>query len=204
MLNSIKQEIKLLVGETSFSQLERYVNLIEEKNKVMNLTGFSGEKLWKEGILESILTLNFVQKWTKKKKNFSLVDIGSGVGFPSIPYLIFNPNIDLTIVESLQKRCDFLKLVAKELGLKFNLVCNRMENVDQKFDILTARAVTSLDKLIKLTKKNLTSSSIVAFIKGPKIFDEIKTVEKENFIIEKVNEIESKNVYVVFNKKPLI
>ncbi|MCU9938621.1 class I SAM-dependent methyltransferase [Mycoplasmopsis felis] len=90
-----------LKNNWNYEKLEKYVELIEEKNKVMNLTGFSGDKLWGDGILES---LNFMKTIMNDQNHIKFLDIGSGVGFPSLPYFIANPNFELDIFEPLQKK----------------------------------------------------------------------------------------------------
>ncbi|BBU47991.1 hypothetical protein JPM2_6840 [Mycoplasmopsis felis] len=104
-----------LKNNWNYEKLEKYVELIEEKNKVMNLTGFSGDKLWGDRILES---LNFMKTIINDQNHIKFLDIGSGVGFPSLPYFIANPNFELDIFEPLQKRVNFLNLVKETLNLK--------------------------------------------------------------------------------------
>ncbi|RIV16519.1 16S rRNA (guanine(527)-N(7))-methyltransferase RsmG [Mycoplasmopsis gallopavonis] len=132
-----------------FTLFEKYVNLIEEKNKVMNLTGFSGDTLWHEGILESLLTM---QEITKGLENGEILDIGAGVGFPSLPYALTTNSNHITIYEPLQKRVNFLNLVINELGLqnKVKVEKKRVEEETNKnlYDLVTARAVSSVRNLL--------------------------------------------------------
>ena len=107
-----------------FSNLEKYVTLIEKYNKVMNLTGFSKDRLWEEGIYESLVSLETAFGKNVKGK---LLDIGAGAGFPSIPYLINNPNLELTIFEPQKKRLNFLEIVKDTLNLNVRLVNTRVE-----------------------------------------------------------------------------
>lgn len=129
----------LVNNEQIFSQLEKFVSLIEQKNKVMNLTGFTQDQLWKEGIYESIITLK--QSIYLKNKKIALLDVGAGAGFPSIPFFIINSDIKLVIVEKLKKRCDFLQLVKQELNLDFEIINDLASNLQAKFDYITARVV---------------------------------------------------------------
>ncbi|AJC50115.1 16S rRNA (guanine(527)-N(7))-methyltransferase RsmG [Mesomycoplasma flocculare] len=198
-----KQKTKLFVSETQFAKLEKYAALIESNNKKFNLTAFSGNVLWKEGIFESILTMNFIISLSNKKKNSKLkiLDIGAGVGFPSIPFLIANSNIELTISESMQKRCWFLKDISEKLDIRFNLICKPVQEISNKnFDIITARAVANLEKLDKITKKIQSPETFLAFIKGPKIFDETKKCRNCNYKIFELDNDLNKTIFVATKK----
>lgn len=167
-----KQKIKNLVSKTAFKNLERYAELLEEKNKVMNLTGFKGDKLWEEGIYESIIVLKECIGYIKDKK---ILDIGAGAGFPSVPYLIVNPSNELTIYEPIKKRTLFLKEVKEKLNLNINIKCIRSEDSDQEevFDYITARAVTNLKALIEISHKPAKIGATFIYMKGPRSIQEL-------------------------------
>ncbi|MXR38875.1 16S rRNA (guanine(527)-N(7))-methyltransferase RsmG [Mycoplasma hyorhinis] len=194
----------LVNNEQIFSQLEKFVSLIEQKNKVMNLTGFTQDQLWKEGIYESIITLK--QSIYLKNKKIALLDVGAGAGFPSIPFFIINSDIKLVIVEKLKKRCDFLQLVKQELNLDFEIINDLASNLQAKFDYITARAVGNLDFLFKITKKLQNSTTTSLWIKGPKIWDEVlehkKVLKNYNYSIEEVKSDLDKQIFILkANKK---
>ncbi|WP_215739531.1 16S rRNA (guanine(527)-N(7))-methyltransferase RsmG [Mesomycoplasma hyorhinis] len=200
-----KEKIRDLVNnEQIFSQLEKFVSLIEQKNKVMNLTGFTQDQLWKEGIYESIITLK--QSIDLKNKKIALLDVGAGAGFPSIPFFIINSDIKLVIVEKLKKRCDFLQLVKQELNLDFEIINDLASNLQAKFDYITARAVGNLDFLFKITKKLQNPTTTSLWIKGPKIWDEVlehkKVLKNYNYSIEEVKSDLDKQIFILkANKK---
>lgn len=159
-------------SEEAFLKLENYVSMIEEKNKTMNLTGFTGNRLWEEGIYESIISLFTI--W-KKSKPINIVDIGAGVGFPSIPFLIAFPQVALTIIEPQLKRVNFLKEVAKNLDLNIQIIIERAEEVKgNTFDLITARAVAPLYALLEISTHLGHLGSEYAFLKGSNIDEEIK------------------------------
>ncbi|WP_404924336.1 16S rRNA (guanine(527)-N(7))-methyltransferase RsmG [Mesomycoplasma hyopneumoniae] len=198
-----KRLVQEFLPKLDFENLEKYVNLIEFSNKNFNLTAFSGDILWKEGIFESIFTMNFIVGLVNNKENkkLKILDIGAGSGFPSIPFLITNPEIKLTISESMQKRCQFLKDVSEKLDLKFNLICKPVQEIDpQKFDIITARAVANLEKLEKITKKIHFPKTLLAFIKGPKVFNEVQNCKNCNYKIIKVNNNINKKIFIAFKQ----
>ncbi|MGL4184027.1 MAG: 16S rRNA (guanine(527)-N(7))-methyltransferase RsmG [Metamycoplasmataceae bacterium] len=204
-MKNYKQEIYFLCNGNNeiFSNLEKYVNLILENNKKMNLTGFDEETIWKEGIYNSIIC--FKKYFSFFNEKTKVVDIGPGAGFPSVPLLIFfENNFDLDLIESNSKRVDFLNLVKTELNLKFNIINDRVENlsIKNKYDIVTARAVSSLRILIEITMNLGKENSLYVFPKGPLINEEIteaSVIIKKfniNYTIQNIKEIEDKDLNI--------
>ncbi len=155
----------------AFEKLETYVKMIEAKNAVMNLTGFTGDRLWQEGIYESIVSLYEVFKNPGDK---TLVDIGAGAGFPSVPFKIVFPEIKLSIIEPQRKRIAFLEEVSKQLRLDVELIVARAEDVKKfKYDLLTARAVAPLCALLEISSHLGKIGAHYAFLKGPSVFEEV-------------------------------
>lgn len=162
----------------AFKNLETYVNMIEEKNKVMNLTGFTGDRLWEEGIYESIISLWEIFKDPSKKH---MLDIGAGAGFPSVPFKIVFPEMNLTIIEPINKRVNFLKEVSNALNLNIKLIIGRAEETkNTTFDLITARAVAPLYALLEISSHLGNIGTKYGFLKGPSIDDE--TLEAKNII----------------------
>ncbi len=148
------QEINKLgiqLTDEQLHQLDKYYQLLIEWNKVMNLTGITEEKeVYLKHFYDS-LTIAKVIDLTKEK---SLCDVGSGAGFPGMVLKIVFPNLKVTLVDSLNKRIKFLTEVANELNLKdIALVHARAEdfakNNREKFDVVTARAVASINVLLE-------------------------------------------------------
>ncbi len=198
---------KHIDNENLFSNLEKYVEMIEEKNAVMNLTGFKGDKLWEEGIYESILALEQSFDNVKSKK---LLDIGAGVGFPSVPFKIVHPEVDLYVYEPTLKRVKFLQSVSDELELDIKIENVRAEDseTEQEFDLITARAVTALPALIEISSRIGKIGAKYSFIKGPRATEEIDKSKKIihklgiSVISKKVNISLEKDIYlVIFDKK---
>lgn len=166
----MKIKEKLEKKYLNFLQLVKYVDLIEAKNEVMNLTGFKGSRLWVEGIYESIVCLENLSKG-------KLLDIGAGAGFPSVPWAIVNPKITVSIYEPLLKRTKFLNLVKKTLHLTNLTIFNkRIEETEEEeiYDYVTARAVASLKILVEISHKPLKVGGQMIFIKGPNLEEELK------------------------------
>lgn len=151
MLNYLlKTNLKL--NEKQLEKLEKFKNLLIEWNEKFNLTSILDDKgIEIKHFEDSILNEKYFSK------NANVVEIGSGGGFPSIPLMIVREDLKFTLVESTQKKCDYLNFVIKELNLNAKVICDRAENLGknslyrEKFDIVTARAVANLRTLSEYT-----------------------------------------------------
>lgn len=133
------------------NQLEKYYELLVKWNEQFNLTAITEkEEVYLKHFFDS-LTINSVIDLNKVT---SLCDIGSGAGFPGLVLKIMFPNVKITLIDSLNKRVNFLNTVIKELGLnQIEAIHIRIEeygkNNREKFDVVTARAVTQLPILLE-------------------------------------------------------
>ena len=149
-----KQEFDL--SDTQKKQFERYFELLVEWNQKINLTAITDkEGVYLKHFYDSIAP---VLQGKITNQEIRLLDIGAGAGFPSIPIKILCPDIDVTIIDSLNKRINFLNLLAEELGLDgVHFYHGRAEDYGQdkafraSYDIVTARAVARLQVLTELT-----------------------------------------------------
>lgn len=145
------EKLSLYVNDAQLIQFHQYFELLVEWNKVMNLTGIVEEE---EVYLKHFYDSLTICKAFDFNTISTLCDVGSGAGFPGIPLKIMFPNLQITLVDSLQKRIIFLEKVVEELQLeKINLVHARIEDYAKEhresFDIVTARAVASLPILLE-------------------------------------------------------
>lgn len=161
--NRFIEELKLInisLTQNQLDQLNEYYNLLIEYNKVMNLTGITDyEEVYLKHFYDSltlakVIDLNSIN---------SLCDIGTGAGFPGLVLKIVFPNLKITLLDSLNKRIEFLKVVINKLNLKnIEVIHSRAEDYAlknrNKFDVTTARAVAHtsilLEYAIPLTKIN--------------------------------------------------
>lgn len=142
----------ITLSDRQKEQFDLYFQLLVEWNKKLNLTAITErDAVYLKHFFDSITLSNIVDLNDKK---VSLCDVGSGAGFPSIPLKIVFPNLSISIVDSLNKRLNFLATVVKELKLEdVHLYHNRAEDFGQKeeiresFDFVTARAVAKLSVL---------------------------------------------------------
>ena len=131
--------------------LMRYADLLVEKNKVMNLTAITEPAdIATLHFLDSVAMLTLADLKGKK-----MADVGTGAGFPGMPLKIVEPSLQLTLLDSLNKRIDFLKEVCADLGLNdVECVHGRAEefaaNHREGYDIVTSRAVANLQMLSEL------------------------------------------------------
>ena len=143
-----KNEITL--DEAAVERFDAFASLLVEWNEKMNLTAITEPQ---EIEIKHFLDCLLVQKYFDFSTVKTAVDIGAGAGFPSIPLLICNENVEFTLVDSLNKRLEFLEVVCRELCINANLVHSRAEELGQNkdyresFDLALARAVAPMNVL---------------------------------------------------------
>ena len=151
-INEVKK-LGIEVTQDKLDKLEKYYELLIEWNEKINLTAITNkEEVYLKHFYDS-LTLIKSYDFTK---NIKVCDIGSGAGFPGLVLKIFFENIDITLVDALNKRINFLNLVIKELDLKnINAIHQRAELFAnehiEEFDVVTSRAVAKLNILNELS-----------------------------------------------------
>lgn len=145
------KKINININEIQLKQLEKYYELLIEYNEKMNLTGITEkEQVYLKHFYDS-LTINKIIDLNTVE---SLCDVGTGAGFPGLVIKILFPKINVTLVDSLNKRIDFLNVVIKELNLVgIDTLHDRIEDFGrktrEKYDVVTARAVASLNILLE-------------------------------------------------------
>jgi len=164
------------INDEKLEKLKKYLYLIKIWQKKFNLISqYSFESIWERHFLDSYQILKLIGN---KKR---ILDIGSGAGFPAIVCAICsNNNFDL--VEANKKKCNFLNEVKKIIGMKnISIHHSRIENLKiiKNFDYISARAVTSLDKLLKYAIKFYKKGMYCVFLKGKTVFKELEIAEKK-------------------------
>ena len=158
-----------------------YLRLLTEWNERMNLTAIKepGE-IAEKHFLDSFLILKYVDF----PRGASLIDVGTGAGFPGVPLKILRPDLRLTLLDGLNKRLVFLEALLRELSLKAELVHVRAEEAARqaeyrtKFDFAAARAVARLPVLCEYCLPFLKQGGVFAAMKGPKIEAELQSAQK--------------------------
>lgn len=171
----------LELTEPQLQQFAEYYRLLVEWNEKMNLTAITEEKeVYLKHFYDS-LTLAFIEGFETDKK---LCDVGSGAGFPSIPLKIAFPEMEITIVDSLNKRITFLSTLVETLGLEnVHLYHDRAETFAQKefrgrFDYVTARAVARLNVLTELCLPLVKKDGYFFALKAAKSEEELAEAQK--------------------------
>lgn len=139
-----------------------YSTYLQEYNKKVNLTAITNEKdIYLKHFYDSIISSKFFEF-----SNQSVLDIGTGAGFPGIPLLICFPNLKLTLLDSNNKKTKFLESLKGVLKLDYTVVTGRAEKLDQKeeYDVVISRAVSNLRILLELSIPLLkTNGNLIAY-----------------------------------------
>ena len=191
-------KVKTDINDERLEKLKTYLNLIKIWQKKFNLISQkSFESIWERHFLDSYQILKLIGN---KKR---ILDIGSGAGFPAIVCAICsNNNFDL--VEINQKKCNFLNEVKDIIGIKNIFIHHsRIENLKiiNNFDYISARAVTSLDKLLKYSFKFYKNGMYCIFLKGKTVSKEIEIAKKKFvFDFKSINSITNKDGKILLIK----
>ena len=187
------------LSEIQLKQFYNYMNLLIEWNKKINLTAITEpDEIILKHFVDSLTISRYISDGTK------VVDVGTGAGFPGIPLKIVRQDVDITLLDSLQKRINFLDEVINELNLeKITTVHSRVEDFGkdkkyrEKFDIATSRAVANLSTLSEYLLPLVKVGGKVISMKGSLIQEELENSKNAIKIlggqIEKVDEFDLPN-----------
>ena len=193
--------------EKQKSQLEEFYNILIEENKKINLTRIlEKEDVYLKHFYDSLTIVKVVDF----SKINTLCDVGSGAGFPGIVLKIVFPNLKVVLIDSLQKRVNYLNRTIKSLGLEnIKAIHTRSEDYKETFDLVVARAVARLDKLINWCSHLIGKNQLFVAMKA-NVDDELvgidKTLTKNNCLVENIEKFNlpkenSNRALVVIRKK---
>ena len=166
---------------------KEFINLALEFNKTHNIFVRKGyEEVFQKDVLDCAPLFNMI------KEEESVIDLGSGGGFPGILLAISLPNNPISLLESSSKKCYFLKTVIEKLSLKNTTTINQTIKENNNlgvYDVITARAFAPIKKIIKLTANNTHQKTKHILLKGKKkiIQEELKLINKNQHIYEIIN-----------------
>jgi len=157
----------------AYAKLELYQRLVLEKNEHLNLTGITdSDEFAVKHFIDSLSPVPLI------KDAKTVCDAGTGAGFPGIVLAVALPEINFTLIDARAKRILFLESVVKVLELK-NVRCihTRSEDLKEKFDVVTARAVAPMDKLVKFTLSLLNPTGRLIAMKSLAYKKELESAE---------------------------
>ena len=158
------------------NEFDTYYQELVSYNEKVNLTAITEvNEVFTKHFLDSILSIDAIPV------NSKIVDVGTGAGFPSLPIKIVRPDVDLTMVDSLNKRVGFLNMLCEELKIKSTNVHARAEDFAktnrEKFDVAVARAVAKLNTLLEYLLPLVKVGGLVIAYKGANIAEEFAEAE---------------------------
>ena len=179
-------ELKKYFPNLSQDQLEKFMRLVpiyKDWNSKVNLISRRDiENLFTNHILHSLSIVNIIEF----ESSTSVLDVGTGGGFPGIPLAIFFPNVKFTLLDSIGKKIKVVESVSKDLSLSnVTAINDRVENHFDKYDFILSRAVAKMDKFYSLVNKNFNSKSIneipngIISLKGGDLKDELKDFKEK-------------------------
>ncbi len=187
VLKAEASKMNISLDENMLEKFEMYKNLLVEWNEKINLTSITDDY---EVIMKHFVDSLEIVKYINKNEN--IIDIGTGAGFPGIVIAIyFDSNVNITLLDALEKRLNFLSEVIQKLGLKkITLLHGRAEEIGndityrEKFDVATSRAVSSMNILLELSIPLVKVNGRCLLLKGTKVREEINSSKTA---LEKLN-----------------
>lgn len=178
LMKSAAIDANLDLSEYQYEQFIKYMRLLQEWNEKVNLTAITeDEDVIKKHFIDCIKA--FKSKPVREAK--TIIDVGTGAGFPGIPMAIMNSKTKVTLLDSLNKRVNFLNTVIKELDLKnVTTIHSRAEDgarkseLREKFDVATSRAVANMAVLSEFCMPYVKINGHFIALKGPSIDEELK------------------------------
>ncbi len=177
-LKKVFEKYNIPLNDLQLKKFDEYFAMLIETNKSLNLTAITDEK---EVVIKHFL--DSVLPYKLLKQNASVVDIGSGAGFPALPLKIVRPDLEVCMVDSLNKRINFLQEVTDHLKLDNTFAVHaRAEEFAkdnrEKFDVAVARAVARLNTLLEYLLPLIKVGGIAVIYKSTKLEEELEEAKK--------------------------
>lgn len=198
------KELNIEINEEQLKKLRYYSDFLIEYNKKVNLTSIINKKdIYLKHFFDS-LTL---YKAIDLKKVNTLCDVGTGAGFPGVVIKILFPNIEVTLIESINKKTVFLKELVKKLNINIEIINIRAEeyskNNKNKYDLVTCRALSKLNTISEICIPMTKIGGYFIPMKG-EINSEIENIEYLKLLNSKIEKIYEFNLPIENSKRSLI
>lgn len=161
------EKLNININNDMLNKFELYYNKLIEVNSYMNLTAITEhDQVYLKHFYDSLTITKAI-----KGDNYNILDVGAGAGFPSVPLAIVKPNINVTIIDSLNKRINFLNDLTKYIGIDNVLAIHAraeefIKNKRESYDYVTARAVARLNVLAELCMPYVKVGGYFIALKG--------------------------------------
>lgn len=176
------KQLGIDLSDKQVEQFMRYKELLQEWNEKMNLTAITEDR---EVMTKHFLDCMTINKALEMKNQKTVIDIGTGAGFPGLVIKIAFPHLQVTLVDALKKRLNFLEVVIEELGLEgIKCIHSRAEDLGKNkvyregFDICASRAVANLAVLSEYTLPFVKIDGYLIALKGQKLDEELEQGQK--------------------------
>ena len=156
--------------------INRYIDILASTGVEWGLIGpREAEKLWDRHILNSVALSGLIPA------NSSVADVGSGAGLPGIPLALLRPDLQMTLIEPLLRRSTFLTETVQTLGIadRVRVVRSRAEDHQQSYDVVVARALAPLDRLIGWCNPLRATNGVILALKGRSAADEVAAAARQ-------------------------
>lgn len=178
LMSRAAEDVGLELTEEKYNKFIKYMRLLQEWNEKINLTAITeDEEVIKKHFIDCIKAF----KRDEFKKAETLIDVGTGAGFPGLPIAIMREDLKVTLLDSLNKRINFLNTVVRELDLKnVTTIHSRAEDgarnpeLREQFDVATSRAVANMAVLSEFCMPFVKKNGYFVALKGPSIEEELE------------------------------
>ena len=172
----LMENLSLELSHEKLALLQKHMELVLHANESLNLTAITDRNDFTvKHIIDSMTLVPFIPK------NCELVDVGTGAGFPGVVLKIVCDQVSLTLLEAKRKKADFLQEALRKLELEAKVIHGRSEELARtdvkRFDVVTARAVGRIDKLVKSSFPLVKAGGVLLAMKGPDVASELEKAQ---------------------------
>lgn len=169
---SLKSRIeheKIVLPDQFYYRTDFFTQQLLTWNTIHNMTGATSKEEIEDHLFDAIYPMSFLPQVS------NCLDIGTGAGFPGLIMAMAMENTQFTLVEPLRKRSSFLTFIAASLRMEnVKVIGKKVEEVPaQNFELITSRAVTNTEDLLKLSQPFIEKGSLLLYFKGEKVYEEV-------------------------------